>query len=168
MLACQGCMRHCLQSIIGDSIFISGSRRIATTSFSSRSLTRSFATRSHGPGSWSAGDSKPLQNQIGDRKAYKEGKLDRKRPNSRKREVTERETSLHLKFLKDPIKLAEFVRNTLRDNDYELAQKIVDSASASTACTVSWNHIIEWQLSKGKMNAAMKSYNDVSLEVTLG
>lgn len=161
-------MRHCLQAIIGNSVVISGSRRITTTSSISKPFVRSVASRSHGLDSQSPGDSKPWQMQIGERLDTKEKRIDRKRPSSRKREVTERETSLHLRYLKDPLKLAEFVRQTLREDNYELAQSVVDEASASIECTVSWNHIMEWQLSKGKMNAAIKSYNDVSLVFTLG
>lgn len=89
---------------------------------------------------------------------HKELKQLRARPSKKN---TEREISLHLKYLRDPIKLAEFVRETLRSNDYDLAQKVVNEASSSIACVVSWNHLIEWQLSKGRMNAAMKCYNDM-------
>ncbi len=85
-------------------------------------------------------------------------------PSSKRTEVTEKDIVLNLKYLKDPIKLAEFVRKTLSDDNYELAQRVVNEASSTTPCTVSWNHIIEWQLSKGKMNTAIKSYHEVGSE----
>ena len=66
-----------------------------------------------------------------------------------------------LKYLKDPLKLAEHVRATLREDDFESAMAIVRAASKDTECIVSWNHLIDWQLSKGRMNGAMKTYNEV-------
>lgn len=85
---------------------------------------------------------------------------DRKRP-KKKKEANEREVLMHLRYLKDPIKLAEFVRNALRDDNYDLAVKVVHEASSSTPCIVSWNHIIEYNLNRGRMNQALKCYNDV-------
>ena len=66
-----------------------------------------------------------------------------------------------LSYLKDPLKLAEFVRKSLRDDDFEGAEAIVRAASKDVLCTVSWNHLIDWQLSKGRMNAAIKTFNEV-------
>jgi hypothetical protein len=66
-----------------------------------------------------------------------------------------------LKHLKDPLKLAEHVRATLREDDFETALAVVRAASKDTQCIVSWNHLIDWQLSRGKMNGAIKTYNEV-------
>lgn len=66
-----------------------------------------------------------------------------------------------LRHLKDPLKLAEHVRATLREDDFENALAIVRAASKDTQCVVSWNHLIDWQLSKKKMNDAIKTYNEV-------
>jgi pentatricopeptide repeat protein len=37
----------------------------------------------------------------------------------------------------------------------------VRAASKTIKCTVSWNHLIDWQLSKGKINGAIRIYNEV-------
>ncbi|KAI9732239.1 MAG: hypothetical protein M1818_007558 [Claussenomyces sp. TS43310] len=63
--------------------------------------------------------------------------------------------------LKDPLKLAEAVREYLRGDNYDEARTLVEFASKTTACIVSWNHLIDWQLSKGKVNAAIKTYNQM-------
>ena len=68
-----------------------------------------------------------------------------------------------LKHLKDPLKLAEHVRENLREDDFDSALAIVRAASKDTQCTVSWNHLIDWQLSKYKMKDAIKTYNEVLL-----
>lgn len=171
MLTCQGCMKHCLQAIIGDSVSRSAKPRITTWSSISRPLARNFtSTTSRSSTNRNSGSPEkknknkepkvlqPWQIKMNKRLAGKELKPLRARSS---KDITEREISLHLKYLRDPIKLAEFVRETLRNNDYDLAQKVVNEASSSIACVVSWNHLIEWQLSKGRMNAAIKCYNDV-------
>jgi len=66
-----------------------------------------------------------------------------------------------LKLLKDPLKLAEHVRKCLKDDDFDTTLATVRAASKNVQCTVSWNHLIDWQLSRGKMNAAIKTYNEV-------
>lgn len=82
---------------------------------------------------------------------------------NRSRETADREASIQMKYLQDPIKLAQFVRERLRDNNLELVQTVVNKASARMSCVVSWNHIIEWHLENGKMNGALKMYNEVCL-----
>jgi hypothetical protein len=67
----------------------------------------------------------------------------------------------HLIYLKDPLKLADFIRKTLRDGEFETAQKIVRAASKDIQCIVSWNHLVDWQVTQGKLNAAIKTYNEV-------
>lgn len=165
MLRCQGCMRHCLQTLIGDSASISAKPRIAVVSYNTKPFTRNISNQSEKFSPSKTKELEPWQIKMGkplERKASKQWGGHQRTP--KKKEVTEREISIHLKYLKDPIQLAEFVRKALRDDNIDLAQKVVNAASASTPCVVSWNHIIEWQLSKGKMLAALKSYNDVSAE----
>lgn len=64
-------------------------------------------------------------------------------------------------FLKDPLKLANDVRDTLRKDRFEEAQEVVRTASKDLQCVVSWNHLIDWQMSQGKVNGAVKTYNEV-------
>jgi hypothetical protein len=67
----------------------------------------------------------------------------------------------HPEYANDPLKLAEYTRKALRGDDFETAIAVVRAASKGIACTVSWNHLIDWQMTKGKMNAAIKTYNEV-------
>jgi hypothetical protein len=67
----------------------------------------------------------------------------------------------HPEYANDPLKLAEYTRKALRGDDFETAIAVVRAASKSLSCTVSWNHLIDWQMTKGKMNAALKTFNEV-------
>jgi pentatricopeptide repeat protein len=83
---------------------------------------------------------------------------------SRDPEVSERDWMLRkkeLRYLQDPLELATFVKKELwKDKPTEMLQ-LVRMASHSMQCIVSWNHVIDYFLAKGKVNDAMKVYNDV-------
>ncbi|KAL2068272.1 hypothetical protein VTL71DRAFT_16370 [Oculimacula yallundae] len=221
MLTCSGCMRHCLQTILGESTLLTaGSSRPAFTSLSKTPLRRSYTETSYersragqearksrnaetypynrsqagkdsgrnasgsygsfkdkpaGRASGSFGNHSSFQSQFPPRKTNDTSPrmierrkwLDSRgiRPLTKKREPkvarTDAEIRKHLTYLNDPLKLADFVRQTLRRDEFEFAQEIVRAASKNTMCVVSWNHLVEWQLSRGKMNAAISTYNEM-------
>lgn len=66
-----------------------------------------------------------------------------------------------LRFLQDPLELADFVKKQLVKNKITEAQQLVIMASQSMDCVVSWNHIVDYLFAKGKINEAFKVYNDV-------
>jgi len=82
---------------------------------------------------------------------------------SEKQYTSEKEVLRKLKFLKDPLKLAENVRLTLRDGEFDKAERLVRFASREGLYIVAWNHLINYQISHGKVNGAIKTYNEVSI-----
>ncbi len=68
-----------------------------------------------------------------------------------------------LRYLKDPLKLADHIRGILRHDEDKKALEIVRAASRDVQCTVSWNHLMDYQMSKGRVNASLKMYNEVCL-----
>lgn len=66
-----------------------------------------------------------------------------------------------LRFLKDPLELANFVKDELGKDKIREMQQLVLMASQSMQCVVSFNHIIDYLLSKGRVNDGLKVYNDV-------
>lgn len=66
-----------------------------------------------------------------------------------------------LRFLQDPLDLAQFVWAELRKDKVEEMKQLVQMASHSMACVVSWNHIIDHYLAKSQVHRALKVYNDV-------
>lgn len=73
----------------------------------------------------------------------------------------ERAIREELKWLQDPLKLAERVRATLQRNDEDKALALVRAASKSMDCVVSWNHIIDHIMRQGKTRIGQKLYNEV-------
>ncbi|KAL8644092.1 MAG: hypothetical protein Q9210_007428, partial [Variospora velana] len=72
-----------------------------------------------------------------------------------------RQLGKELVWLQDPVKLAENTIGLLRNDDHEKAIDTVRMASKNTSCTVSWNHLIDYDMSKGKVQKAVKIYNEV-------
>ncbi|KAL8715084.1 MAG: hypothetical protein Q9220_001041 [cf. Caloplaca sp. 1 TL-2023] len=70
---------------------------------------------------------------------------------------------VELAYLQDPLKLAENTISLLRKDDLEKALDMVRVASKQRQCIVSWNHIIDYQMSNGRYNLAVKVYNEVCL-----
>lgn len=66
-----------------------------------------------------------------------------------------------LRFLQDPLDLAQFVQAELKKERVGEMKQLVRMASHSMACVVSWNHIIDHYLAKSKVGDALKVYNDV-------
>jgi hypothetical protein len=167
MFTCRVCTRSCLRAVVGDSVAQTTRSQL---SIPQRQLSRSFTSNATGSDSYN----------------YQPIPQDEVPPDSTKRGTSTRQewldsrgqTPLHkkpapldpriddkfiwkLKQLQDPLKLASFVRKTLEEEDFEKALLYVRSASKNVQCVVSWNHLIEWQFSKGLLNPAIKTYNEV-------
>ena len=87
-----------------------------------------------------------------------------------KRDVTMSETDWNrskreLRFLQDPLDLAQFVQAELRKDRVEEMKQLVRMASHSMPVVVSWNHIIDHYLAKSQVANAMKVYNDVRMAI---
>lgn len=166
MLTCQSCIRHCLQGIIGDSVVISSTVRPTLAPKLNRGrFQKSYAS------TYTA--YKPLKErqtivEEPQQKLSRQEWLDSrgvrpasKLPTKEFRPVEEARVARHLVYLSDPLKLADFIRQTLHKDDFETAESVVRAASKNILCTVSWNHLIDYQLRQGRMKAAMKTYNEV-------
>ena len=68
-----------------------------------------------------------------------------------------------MQYLKDPLKLAKTIVHLLEEpgND-DKAKAMVRMASRSMRCTVSWNHLIDFYMSEGRVFQAMSAFNEVS------
>ena len=66
-----------------------------------------------------------------------------------------------LRYLNDPLKLAKNTLDLLSRDEHVKALELVRLASRTMPCIVSWNHIIDYDMSKGKVAAAVKTYNEV-------
>jgi pentatricopeptide repeat protein len=68
---------------------------------------------------------------------------------------------IELRYLKDPLKLSEHVKYTLKCGKFEKALDLCRLASKTMSCVVSWNAVIDYLMKKYKVNEALKVYNEM-------
>lgn len=74
-----------------------------------------------------------------------------------------KELEQELRWLKDPLKLADHVVSELRRGDSTKALQIVRMADKEKVkSVVSWNHLADYEIGKGHVSTALKIYNEVS------
>ncbi|KAI0976205.1 hypothetical protein F4678DRAFT_456528 [Xylaria arbuscula] len=66
-----------------------------------------------------------------------------------------------LQYLGDPLHIANRVRLALNKDNFDLAADITRQASRTHSVTVSWNHLIDYQLQNGRIHSALKLYNEM-------
>ncbi|KAL9094695.1 MAG: hypothetical protein Q9165_002965 [Trypethelium subeluteriae] len=180
MLDCPSCLERCFQAVVSRSHLFPASRRQFspyTRQWANQRRSRPYATAveiSRKPGFLAASEDArltakerryPTKAENAKILAYKhkhrvhQYKHD---ANGTQRQVDEEQLRLELAYLKDPLKLSDRVWSLLHQDDEEKAVTLARMASSKNMqCVVGWNHIIDWMMSKGKANAAVKTYNEM-------
>lgn len=78
-----------------------------------------------------------------------------------------KELETELLWLPDPLKLAENTIGLLRKDDDEKALELIRMASKRSQCTVSWNHVIDYEMSKERVQKAERIYNEMKKRAQL-
>lgn len=159
MLTCQSCMRHFLQVVFGESAYLSSathSIRPTTVQLIQRELThnRYFHLSTH-------------QKAIAER-AFNRNGWDSSRNASQatiRRPKNYRPPGYYGPNSLDPVRLAEFVKSSLKRDQVDVASDAVRNASTKIQCVVSWNHLIDWWLSKGRMKSAISIFHEVKFHL---
>ncbi|EMR84757.1 hypothetical protein ACHAPC_005026 [Botrytis cinerea] len=167
MFTCRACTRRCLQALIGDPTIHSTNSQLIIPQ---RQLYRTFATNATDSDSYTyqpiAQDeesSEPTKSRTAKRQEWLDSRGQRpadKKPAAIDPRI-DNKFIWKLKQLQDPLQLADYVRKLLSEDDFEKALLYVRSASKNVECVVSWNHLIEWQFSKGLLNPALKTFNEM-------
>ncbi|KAI1425969.1 hypothetical protein F5Y12DRAFT_315094 [Xylaria sp. FL1777] len=66
-----------------------------------------------------------------------------------------------LEYLADPLHIANRVRLALDKDNFGLAVVITRQASSTSSVTVSWNHLIDYELRNGRIRGALRFYNEM-------
>ncbi|SMR47028.1 unnamed protein product [Zymoseptoria tritici ST99CH_3D1] len=150
MLECRACALRCIRAIAGDVWTISTSVQrplLLTPRLTNGRQRRSLA---------STATAKPFPAK---RKSKDAVETENKEKGLTLHE--ERALQTELEFLKDPVKLAEHVHYTLRNEKPQKALDLCRLASRNMSCIVSWNHTIDWHMKRGRVNDAIKIYNEM-------
>ncbi|KAK4447026.1 hypothetical protein QBC34DRAFT_330373 [Podospora aff. communis PSN243] len=95
---------------------------------------------------------------------------DRKTELAEERQVQKVEFAVrkHLQYLsKDPFKVQEHVSRILKKGKFEEALALVRKASRDTKLTVSWNHLIDYEMKNQRLHGAIKLYNEMKKRAQL-
>ena len=151
MFTCCSCMRRHVYALLGEPIlYQSGQRPTFPPKYASRAIERSYSEITR---TWDR-RLKPWERRSSQNRSLPSSRAPRR--SSRLIDVEK-----ELSYLGDPLKLANQVCKLLVQDKFDDAELLVQTASKHHPCTVSWNHLINWQLSKGKVNDALKTYNEV-------
>jgi len=82
-------------------------------------------------------------------------------PRLLRRKPTDAHLRTELKYLNDPFKLAQHILYVLQTGDEQKALALVRLSSRNLDNTVSWNHVVDWQMKQGKTSVAIDTYNEV-------
>ena len=162
MFTCSACTHTCIRSILSDVLSIptplqfgrfpngrfSQHRQVSTRNFHSNITLRAEAgsIARHARNSRAPERATPRNAVVSQHKPT---------------EVNKDHIKRELKYLSDPLKLAGLALKILQQDNRAKALDMVRMASRDMACTVSWNHIIDYDMSKGRVNDAIKIYNEV-------
>ncbi|KAI1274814.1 hypothetical protein F5Y07DRAFT_401096 [Xylaria sp. FL0933] len=73
----------------------------------------------------------------------------------------ERVVRKELEYLRDPLHIANRVKLALDKDDFQLAGSLTREASKKYNVTVSWNHLIDYQMGAQRLGPAIKLYNEM-------
>jgi pentatricopeptide repeat protein len=183
MLNCRGCLRRALRAVIAES-----NQRLPHDTFSRRPLgqVRTFArsyprsaavvaaarstTSAHTPPFGENGTrySKPSHARrsrqnggVGNIAEIVQRAL---RPTQEQLQGAKAAALRELRWRNDPFELASYIRGRLQHPDPRTVLntlELVRAASGRMECVVSWNHIVDYFISNGEVEAAMKIFNEV-------
>lgn len=74
---------------------------------------------------------------------------------------TKKSLEIELSWLRDMLKLSDHTLNLLEKDDFRKAYELLKLASKKYDCTISWNHLINYEMGKGRVANAINLFNDV-------
>ena len=157
MLECSACIRRCIRTIFADVLDshrpLQHSRQRLLPQHPSRSVwtQRGYATAA------TPFDTRPTQTPPLPKPYVCRSNRTTNQETPFKKKSLEEE----LRWLKDPLKLGANVVALLRQDEFQKALELVRLASKDIQCTVSWNHLVDYEMSKGRVTNASKIYNEV-------
>ncbi|KAI1877875.1 uncharacterized protein JN550_000057 [Neoarthrinium moseri] len=161
MLTCRACTRRALASLLEAALPAeprATSLRPPVSWTSSPAPARTYATTAT-----TATTAAPANESSFRDLDLKDGrpKVPGKKPKRTVSKSTEWAVNKQLEYIDDPYHIAKEVERTLARDRLEEATLLVHKASKTAQVPVSWNHLIDYQMRKHRLHAAIKLYNDM-------
>ena len=167
-IACTGVFVRAVSAhVLNDSCHLRAFQRLRPISRSARTSTwyqRHYALQASPE--LQASPKNGLPTDRGDLAAQPSPEITKKSQRFQKEPVSpdlkkKRSLETELLYLRDPLKLADNTVALLKEDQYEKALEVVKAASNRMSCVVSWNCLVDHELSGGKVHNALKLYNQV-------
>jgi len=160
MLECRACVRRCIRAIAGDSQqgqLLSRRPLLLTPRIGQNTFRRHASIATSPPEEdYLVPGRQPVDEGVAE--AQEEGDKKQTRPPT---VAAEKHLKVELRYLGDQVKLAEHVHYTLRCEKPEKALELCRLASKQGEVIVSWNHCVDWYIQRGKVDEAIKIYNEM-------
>ncbi|KAI1460591.1 hypothetical protein F4805DRAFT_416414 [Annulohypoxylon moriforme] len=173
MFTCRSCMRKAFTTLVNHTLRLENASATLRPRYAS---TRSRSSKKYAPfpGSsmaegrniarYSTSNAEnagkiTLDDLIEDDPEHTEDTGDRER--TRRLTPSEWAAQKHLQYLKDPLDIANQVKRILAKDRFEEAAIMTRKSSKDTKVVVSWNYLIDYQLRKDRIHAALKLYNEM-------
>ena len=159
MLECSACIRRCIRTIFTD---VLDSHR--PLQHSRQRLLPQHPSQSAWIQRGYAAEAVPFENPPVQTPTLSTPYVGRSnRPTKQETPFKKKSLEEELRWLKDPLKLGDNTVALLRQDEFQKALELVRLASKDIQCTVSWNHLVDYEMSKGRVTNASKIYNEVYL-----
>lgn len=168
MFECKSCALRCIRAVAGDAVTARQplqQRLLLTPHLQQRPSRRAASTTTSQPfGLGDAFDDAIEFDEV--HKAPEERAVATQTPQQLRKAKgvaleNKKSLEMELRYLKDPLKLSEHVKYTLRCDKPEKALELCRLASKTMSCVVSWNAVIDSLMRKYKINEALKVYNEM-------
>ncbi|KAI0887531.1 uncharacterized protein GGS22DRAFT_198774 [Annulohypoxylon maeteangense] len=171
MFTCRSCMRKSFTTLINHTLRLENTfatSRPRPYSFGKHASSRRSAGIERFDTAWdekSNTETITLDDLAEEDSEYTEDTENTQRP--RRLTPAEWAARKHLQYLKDPLDIANQVRKSLGKDNFEEAVIMTRKSSRDTKVTVSWNHLIDYELKRDRIHAALKLYNEMKKRAQL-
>jgi pentatricopeptide repeat protein len=172
MFECKSCALRCMRAVAGDAVSMRQplQQRLLLTphlqqGLSRRAASTSTAQQAYPQDAFDEAEDDPIEFDEPHASSARVPTTPRTQQLSKRSKSVDQENKksleIELRYLKDPLKLSEHVKYTLKCEKPEKALDLCRLASKTMSCVVSWNAVIDYLMKKWKVNEALKVYNEM-------
>ncbi|KAI0024919.1 hypothetical protein F4780DRAFT_775399 [Xylariomycetidae sp. FL0641] len=154
MFTCKACLRRALVALIDHTASQASSSNAAALSFTSVNAAKAPRSRGFATAATSRVVADYHRNY---QDSYKDEDVAARKVTRSKDWAAQKQ----LQYMDDPFHINNHVRTLLEKDKYEEATLIARKASKNYKVTVGFNHLIDYQLRKGRIHPAIKLYNEM-------
>lgn len=167
MLSCSACIHQCRRTLLYSRLLeASASLPFSTVTLRPQS-SQHYVRLPSSSSSWSGRNHVSIANIEQPTRLYSSNSVSVPHTKHKQRATAEssvfskKSLEIELSWLWDMLKLSDHTLNLLQKDDFHKAYELLKLASKKHDCTISWNHLINYEMGKGRVASAINLFNDV-------